>query len=433
MADESNIAATEELTIQVQEAQAAWKRLGLRLRGIAPAGWVRFLLVLAAFVAAIWLIRTAWLGLIPFILGSVLAYIFLPLVNWLDRFLPRWLASLSTMLAALGLIVLFIAQFVPFVVRQVTFLGEAAPTEEEIEVILEDIETSIGELPRPIARAVDNWLTELPDRLQAGLNVYTANALDVAISTLVSLFNAVGFIFGFLVVPTWLLTVLNEQKKGGEALNRLLPDMVQADFWALLRIIDRIFGTFVRGQLLIALLVGLLSYLGLLVVEWVVQIDAEYLVVLAMFSGLMAFVPTLGSILGSVPVILLGMVTVSPETGLYLLIMYLIVWQIISNFVAPSIEKRIVDIHPALLIVIIVMVSELGLIWVLLAAPVTAMIRDLFRYAYGRLSDPPRPAGLLPGETWPKSTEASQLVGTARIPLVYRHGRDPRRNRRLSG
>jgi predicted PurR-regulated permease PerM len=154
---------------------------------------------------------------------------------------------------------------------------------------------------------------------------------------------------------------------------------------------------------------------------------------LAMFSGLMAFVPTLGSILGSVPVILLGMVTVSPETGLYLLIMYLIVWQIISNFVAPSIEKRIVDIHPALLIVIIVMVSELGLFWVLLAAPVTAMIRDLFRYAYGRLSDPPRPAGLLPGETGPISTEASQLVGPARIPLVYRHGRDPRRNRRLSG
>ena len=45
--------------------------------------------------------------------------------------------------------------------------------------------------------------------------------------------------------------------------------------------------------------------------------------------------------------------------------------------------------------------SQFGFIWVLLAAPLAVAVRDLYRYAYGRVSDPPRPAGLLPGELPP--------------------------------
>ncbi len=432
MTDETSVVADDELNIRVQEAHSAWRRLGLRLQSVPPAGWLRFLLVLGAFVGVGWLVRMTWLGLIPFILGGIVAYLLLPVVNWLDRILPRWFASLVTMLAALGFIIFFISQFVPFMVRQATFLAAAAPSEAELLAFIDEVDVIVGELPAPIAMAVDNWLAQIPERVQEGLNAYIDNMLNDLVSTLMGLFDAVAFVFGFVVVPTWLLTVLNEQRKGRGALNRLLPAAMQADFWGVLRVIDRIFSTFVRGQLLIAFLVGLLSYLGLLVVEWLVQIDAEYLVVLAMFSGIMAFIPTLGPILGSVPIIILGLV-VSPETSLYLLVMYIVVWQIIGIFVAPVIEQRIIDIHPALLIVIIVMVSELGLFWVLLAAPVTAMIRDLFRYAYGRLSEPPRPAGLLPGEPWPKSTEVSPPVSPPRIPLVYQHGRDPRRTRRLGG
>jgi len=432
MEEETNLTANDELIRQAQSGREAWRRLGLRLRGITPVGWLRILLVIAGVLILALIIRVAWLGLLPFIIGGVVAYIFLPFVNWLDRFLPRWFASLVVMSAALGFLIFFISQFIPFAARQVTFLSAAAPSEAEIGVILEDANVFVGELPTPIAIAVDSWLEEIPERIQTGLNEYAANSFDVLLRIVVRLFNAVGFILGFLVVPTWLLTVLNEQKKGRDAFNRVLPESVQPDFWAIVRIIDRVFSTFVRGQMLIALLVGILSYLGLLVVEWILQIDAQYLPVLAMFSGIMAFVPTLGPYLGSLPVILLGMVAVSPITGLYLFIMYVVVWQLIGTFVASSVEKRIVDVHPALLIVIIVMVSELGLIWVLLAAPITAVIRDLFRYVFGRLSEPPRPAGVLPGEPLPEMASIQVPAVQPRVPLVYQHGRNPRRTRRVT-
>jgi membrane protein DedA with SNARE-associated domain len=55
-----------------------------------------------------------------------------------------------------------------------------------------------------------------------------------------------------------------------------------------------------------------------------------------------------------------------------------------------------VNIHPAILMLLLVMLSQFGIIWIIVSAPLAAIIRDIFQYVYGRFSDPPRPAGRLP-------------------------------------
>jgi hypothetical protein len=75
-------------------------------------------------------------------------------------------------------------------------------------------------------------------------------------------------------------------------------------------------------------------------------------------------------------------------------------------FVQPMIERRSVDMHPAALVVVLVALSQFGFIWVLVGAPIAVAARDLFRYAYGRLEDPPRPAGVLP--EWSRSAARAQ-------------------------
>ena len=62
-----------------------------------------------------------------------------------------------------------------------------------------------------------------------------------------------------------------------------------------------------------------------------------------------------------------------------------------------------------MIVVAIVALSQFGVVWLFLAAPVVVIIRDLFRYAYGRLSEPPRPAGLLPGEPLPVSQPVTSI------------------------
>jgi hypothetical protein len=59
--------------------------------------------------------------------------------------------------------------------------------------------------------------------------------------------------------------------------------------------------------------------------------------------------------------------------------------------------------------------SQLGLIWLLIAAPILAIARDVVKYLGGRLDDPPRPAGVIPGER----VTATQAVAAA-LPSVYR-------------
>jgi hypothetical protein len=59
--------------------------------------------------------------------------------------------------------------------------------------------------------------------------------------------------------------------------------------------------------------------------------------------------------------------------------------------------------------------SQFGLIWLILAAPVVGIVSDLARYAYGRLGDPPAPAGVIPGE--PPTTSTATV---APVPSAYR-------------
>lgn len=229
-----------------------------------------------------------------------------------------------------------------------------------------------------------------------------------------------GFIIGLIVLPTWLLTVLNEQKNATEAINRVLPDAVQPDFWAVSRIFNRSFNRFMRGQFVIALTIGGLVYVGLVMIEQLGLIDdIQYKLAVAMFSGLFALVPDLGALIGSLPWILIGF-TVSFELGIALTVMYVVVWLLTGQFVQPHIEKWLVDVHPALLVILIVLLSQLGIIWIFLAAPLIAITRDLFRYSFGRLSDPPQPAGFIPGETPPVQKTASMGRRARRTAAAYR-------------
>jgi len=413
----------DPLQASADRGRTAWQRLGLRVRSVTPAQIMRFLLGASVAVALGWLAWTARIALLPFVLGAGLAYIMLPIVNSLDRFLPRWFASLLTMGTVTAVIVYMLTLTVPLIARQLYNVTLAIPTEAELSVYASELSEYVDTLPPATQTVVRNWLQTAAGTIRDQVDIYAEQGLKLAIDTVIGLFDALGFIFGFLVIPTWLLTVLNEQKKGVEAIDRMLPDSTQKDFWALVRIADRSFSTFVRGQFFIGVIVGALTYLGLSIIIRMLNLGTDYTLVLSMFSGFMALIPVLGPILGSVPIIALGF-SISNEAGIALVVMYVLIWLFMSGVVTPHIEGRLVSIHPALLVIVIVAVSELGFLWVLLAAPLVGLLRDTFVYINGRFAEPPRPAGLLPHEPLPPPPPP--LAHTQRVPIAYRRSRAQR-------
>jgi predicted PurR-regulated permease PerM len=426
--------AVEPLPEPVQRSQQAWRRLGLWLRSITPAGLVRFGLTIGALLAIGWLIRVAWLALLPFMVGLVIAYILLPVVNWLDRWLPRGLAVALTMMGAIAFVVWFIALLVPALAEQVMLTYLAVPSIEELREYATQARAYLQSLPPPTQDIVNQTIERAGVAVRENLDLFLGNLVTVLITTVLRLVNTVGFVLGFLIVPTWLLTILSQQKAGVKAINRLLPGWMRADFWAVLRILDRPFRAFVGGQLLLGLASGVGMYLGLTLMEGLGWPALPYKLVVAIFIGVMQLIPSLGPFLGAIPAVLV-MLFREPLLGVAVLGLYLIVQWLVNMLVLPHVERKIIDIHPALLVIVIVALSEVSIWWLLLAAPVTAVVRDLFRYTYGRLSDPPRPAGLLPDQPLP--AQAEKLPPTERrsqrpVPLVYRRGRAMRQVERQS-
>jgi predicted PurR-regulated permease PerM len=409
------------LQSKVERSSQAWRRLWMNIRSITPSGLGRALLVLTAMAGLAWLAVASWPALLPFIVGGVLAYIFLPLVDVLDWIMPRFLAALITMLLILFGIAGLIYVLVPPLINQVVILLQQIPPDLTIKDVSRQLIDAIQTLPPSARSFLANAILSATDRINTNINSVAPSLFSP--TTILSFLNALGFILGLVVLPTWLMTVLKDKPRGSRSLDKLLPDTIRADFWAVLRIFDRSFGTFFRGQILVGILVGLVTYAGLRLMVLLGAPNSPYFVLLAVLAGLFQLIPEVGPIVNTILVVLLAY-RINPMLALYVLGLYIAIQFILGSFLKGRIEESIIDLNPALLVLFMVALSQLGAFWLFLAAPVAGLSRDLFRYAYGRLGDPPRPAGLLPGEKL-RVVSPAAAKAKRRAPLIYRRNQKP--------
>ncbi len=388
------------MELAVERSARAWRRLGQQIRTITPSALVRAALIAGVLFILFRLIADSWAELLPFQVGLALAYVTLPVVDWLARWMPRQLAALCVVILELVVLIGGVGLLVPPVVEELTALISGLPTADVLQDRLGDLRAQAAVLPEPTRLFLQNAANEAATAARANLLVVVQGALAVLVAGALGVLNTLGFVLALLGIPTWLVAVLSDHRTGVRVFNRMLSPRIQPDFWAVVRILDRTFSTYIRGQLFLAVAVGVLTFAGFWLLEQLGIVSVRYRLVLAMIATLTQLIPTVGPILGALPGLAVGL-TNSREATLAILALYIIVQQIQGTFIAPRVERRSVDIHPAVVVVFLVLVSSFGLLWVLLAAPLLVVARDLFRYVYGRFGDPPRPAGLLPGQPLP--------------------------------
>jgi predicted PurR-regulated permease PerM len=352
-----------------------------------------------------WLLSPALSALIPFIVGIVLAYLILPLVNRLDQAMPRWLAILLVYMAGIVVISGVVGYLVPLLVDQITQLIRLIPSLQELQATsnrwLDQYQQTIASIPPALREPLENAINQAIRSLQSNITSIAQNVGTLLLSNTISLVSTVattvGFVLGFLLVPFWLFYVLMDQRNGLKALDNLIAPRIRADFWAVATIIDRVLSNYVRGQLFLGLVVGSAAGLGLLVLN-MFGFRVDYILLLAVIAGITELIPVIGPIIGAIPAIVLGFLD-SPTTGVAVLILYILIQQLENHLLVPRIVGDAVDIHPAILMVLLVVYAQaFGLIGAIISAPLSAVVRDVFVYIYGRLSEPPKPAGLLPGK-----------------------------------
>ena len=415
-------AGTEDgLMAAVQESKQAWHRVGMRLQSTTPALLGRLLLAAGAFVVVAWILGRSVVPLVPFFIGLVLAYVTSPLVEGLDRVLPRGLAVLLVMLGEILFLLLIVAVLVVPLWREFMQLVETLPSTEDLRRFFGDLVAYLRALPEPTQQFIRDGLRQVAVQARDNLAAYVQSVANLGIGAVFGLIRTFSFVVGLLVLPTWIYSVMADQKIARRALDSALPNWARADFWAVVRIVDGTLSASLRGLLLQGSVVGTLTYLGLVLLEQFGLLAIEYKLLAAVLAGLLELVPDIGLFVWAIPAGAIGFSS-STQMGLALLGVYFLSRWLVHRFLVSRFERRVSgDIHPAFMVIAIVALSQFGIVWLFLAAPMVAIAHNLFRYVYGRLREPPRPPGLLPDEPWPVKS-APQVVPARQVARRrYRH------------
>lgn len=345
----------------------------------------RWLLVVLALYGVGWLLWQAAPALTPFIIGLVLAFLLTPLVNRLNRRMPRWLAILTVYVAGIVLIAVGIAYVVPPVIGQIEQLITSLPSIPELQAMGGDLITRYQQIvPAAIRTQLDPAITSTIQGLEGNIATYVQGIGTFLLTQVVTIFNTITFLIGFLIIPIWLFYVLNDQQEGAQFIDRMLHPRLRPDFWNVWGMVNKIFSDYVRGQLLLCATIGVAVGIGLLILQ-LIGFQVQYILLLAIIAGITEFIPVLGPILGAIPAILLSLF-ISPQTALAVLAVYVIVQQLENNILVPRIVGESVGVHPAILTVVLIAMGQVfGLLGVVLSAPLCAIARDLFIYIYARL------------------------------------------------
>lgn len=321
----------------------------------------------------------------PFLLGVVLVYLLAPVVDRLAGVgIPRPLAVLLTFALVIALIGGVGALALTPLIQQ---LREFAT---ELPAILADARGAVDGLYDSLGLSPE-VRTFLDDAAAAVLASVEGLDLGGIVAPLVtSLMSVIGTITAYAILPAWLFFLLKDLGRLGAALERALPPTWRADVFAAFAIANRVFGNWVRGQLVLGVTVGIASYVGLTALSMFVDpVFGRFAVLLALIAGILELVPFIGPIIAAVPAVLVGL-TAGPAGFLAALLLYLAIQQLENNVLVPKIQGDAVELHPSAVMLALVIGASLGgVLGAIVSLPVAAAARDLFRYGFRRLSDPP--------------------------------------------
>ncbi len=351
------------------------------------ARFKRFVLWLAMSALVVVLLWAARPVLVPFVLGLVLAYLLLPLVHWLERHMParlrawrvaRPLSIILTYLLFLLIIAGIVAFILPVMAEQVgTFIQRVPQYYEQLGDLVQDVREWY-ELSIP-----EDWKTTVEENLseiaQEALGAVQENLFGVIRSVLGSL----NFLIGLIIIPFWLFYILQDENQVKEGILEALHPELRADVQSLATLVDHVLSAYVRGQLLLCLFVGVLATIAMFI------IGVPFAPVLGLIAGIFEVLPNIGPYLGAIPAILVALAT-NPVSAIWVAAAFFAI-QLIENLVlVPRISGKSVKLHPALVMMVLVIGGQLAGFWgMLIAVPVTAVVRDVFLYLYLRLLDEP--------------------------------------------
>lgn len=325
-------------------------------------------------IASVYILFRLQSILVSILVAVLLTYILLPGVDWLTqkritRLRPRTQRLIST--------IIIFAIFISVIALSISLIINPFKTE------LNDFVANLSKYTDGLSRiAAEKWnlipsdirnsfshinYSSLVDRA----SVYAKQALKITTSS-------IGVAIEILLIPVLAFYFVLDYKTIMREIYGVIPDTRRREALKIGRCIGEILQSYIFGQLILCLIAGIVTSIFL------AAMNMPYVVVLALFAGITRAIPVIGPVVSGIPIVLVGLLNFSnPSIALYLLIFITIMHFVESKFIMPHLIGERLHLHPAVVIIVLLIGAEFfGLIGMFLAAPVAAIIRELLRFYY---------------------------------------------------
>ncbi|MBE0476131.1 MAG: AI-2E family transporter [Coriobacteriia bacterium] len=337
------------------------------------AYWVTWTAIgwLALGLGAVWLAQRLWTVVLPLALGLVIVVFLRPLVERLAaRGAPRLVAVSLSYLVFASVLAGVVSLLVPvFAAQAEEFAASAPDLSGRLAELLAEAESRYEGLALP------RWALRATDALAEGLIAQLADASrEIPPRILAFGERAVGVLVGTvagLVVGFYLLLTLPRVAPG---ILSAMPPGWRGDARQAGERLEDVVGGYIRGQALIAFLVGLLTWAGMAIA------GLPFPALLGLVAGVGDIVPIVGPVLAAIIGAVIG-VLVDPWLAVWAVVVVTAVQQIESAVLSPKILGTKLGLHPVIVILAVIAGTTLwGIAGLLLAVPLVGTAKTLWEY-----------------------------------------------------
>lgn len=306
----------------------------------------RTIIFTVAFLLGLWFLYQIRDVILAVFVAFLVATAIKPIVDQLTRLrIPRTLSILVSYVVVLGGLVGVVATIIHPLIEQTTALASKLP----------DYFSSLG-IAGLNQQAIGSQLANLG-----------TIPVDVA-RFVVSVFSNLIGMFAILVLAFyWLLERGDIEKR-----LTLLFGESKAHAVSVLDRLETQLGGWVRGELILMVIVGILTYIGLFL------LNIEYALPLALLAGILEIIPNVGPIVAAIPAVVIGF-TISPVIALVIALLYFVINQVENSIIVPKVMEKSVGLPPIIILIALGVGLKLGgILGAILAVPILIILRVAF-------------------------------------------------------
>lgn len=311
---------------------------------------VLFWAISIAALSALWIIWKIWPVIGYLFFALILSLALEPFVEALTkRKFHRVTAVLIVVLTALAsFVALLLLGIIPFAA---------------------ELESLLNEFPKYVEQTVQYpALAQYSEQLTGTIESEVSKIPGAIVSATINIFSG---IVTFLTILIFLVYMLIDFKNIRSKFFNLFPKNSRSEVQDSMITIEGKLGSWLRGQLLLMLIIGVITYVGLLL------IGLPYATALAVLAGLFEIIPYIGPIISAIPAVIIGF-SVSPLMGVTTIIFYILVQQIENIFIVPKVMQKAIGFNPLVTITVLMIGIQLfGPVGVILSIPIALIVGEI--------------------------------------------------------